>query len=106
MTDTYLIGGSGIRIFGTPLGFLPHFITLITIKGSIPRIGVAFLSDVGTGINTFLRPQVPVDSLPLRSSATYAMWGTIDPYLAIPVVAATVTANPPKYYGSSTNWMR
>ena len=101
-----MIGGSGISIFRTPLGVLPHFLTFITIKYSTSHIIVAFLSDVGTGINTFLRPRVPVDSLPLRSSATYAMWGTIDPYLAIPVVAATVTANPPKYYGSSTNWMR
>ena len=93
MTVTYLIGGSRIRIFRNPFGVLLRFLTLITIKGYIPRTGVAFLGDVVTGINTCLRPWVPVASLPLTSSSTCAMWGTIALYLDIPVAAVTVTAN-------------
>ena len=77
----------------TPLGVLPHFLTLITIKGSVPRIGLAFLSYVGTGINTCLRPRIPVASLPLTYATTCAMWGTIALSLAITVAAVTITAN-------------
>ena len=61
---------------GRPLEFatLSDF---ITIKGYIPRIVVAFLIDVGTGINTCLLPWFPVFSLTLTSTATCAMYGTI-----------------------------
>ena len=93
MTDTCLIGGSGISIFVTPLGVLTHFLTPITIKDSILRIRVAFLSDVGTGINTCLLPWVSVDYFTLSSAATCLMWGTITPSLAITVTATTVSAN-------------
>ena len=88
-----MIGGSGISIFRTPLGVLPHFLTFITIKYSTSHIIVAFLSDVGTGINTCLRPRVPVAYFPLTYSSTCTIWGTITPYLPIPVAAVTITAN-------------
>ena len=93
MTVTYLIGGSRIRIFRNPFGVLLRFLTLITIKGYIPRTGVAFLGDVVTGINTCLRPWVPVAYFPLTYSSTCTIWGTITPYLPIPVAAVTITAN-------------